>query len=83
MSGSLISNLTRRPTPEPSDAGSHDMEVEELVFDDYQDASSFQETTHRDDDGTSASLNPASVGLGRNVTDAHIEEVSIRCDRPF
>ncbi|KAI0716309.1 hypothetical protein C8Q76DRAFT_617655, partial [Earliella scabrosa] len=34
LSGSLISNLTKRPTPEPSDPGSHDVEIEGMIFDD-------------------------------------------------
>ncbi|KAI1784851.1 hypothetical protein LXA43DRAFT_900919 [Ganoderma leucocontextum] len=37
-SGTLISNLTRHPTPEPSDSGSQDAEIEDMVFDDIQDA---------------------------------------------
>ncbi|KAI0676623.1 hypothetical protein C8Q78DRAFT_960923 [Trametes maxima] len=33
LSGSLISNLSKRPTPEPSDVGSQGTEIDELAFD--------------------------------------------------
>ncbi|PIL23631.1 hypothetical protein GSI_14944 [Ganoderma sinense ZZ0214-1] len=36
-SGTLISNFTRHPTPEPSDAGSHDADIEDMTFDHIQD----------------------------------------------
>ncbi|KAI0349859.1 hypothetical protein OH77DRAFT_1158261 [Trametes cingulata] len=39
MSGSLISNLSKQPTPERSDAGSQGSDIEELVFDDMEDVS--------------------------------------------
>ncbi|KAI9060439.1 hypothetical protein FKP32DRAFT_1731405 [Trametes sanguinea] len=39
LSGSLISNLSKQPTPEPSDAGSQGSEVDELVYDDMEDSS--------------------------------------------
>ncbi|RDX42163.1 hypothetical protein OH76DRAFT_1488878 [Lentinus brumalis] len=34
LSGSLISNLTKRPTPEPSESGSHDAGIEDMIVDD-------------------------------------------------
>ncbi|KAI0367729.1 hypothetical protein BV20DRAFT_548113 [Pilatotrama ljubarskyi] len=39
LSGSLISNISKQPTPEPSDAGSQDSDVEELIFHDMKDVS--------------------------------------------
>ncbi|KAI0332908.1 hypothetical protein GY45DRAFT_1298398 [Cubamyces sp. BRFM 1775] len=39
LSGSLISNISKQPTPEPSDAGSQGSEIDELIFDEMEDAS--------------------------------------------
>ncbi|KAJ8495742.1 hypothetical protein ONZ51_g1523 [Trametes cubensis] len=38
LSGSLISNISKQPTPEPSDAGSQESEIDELIFDEMEDA---------------------------------------------
>ncbi|KAI0764507.1 hypothetical protein BD413DRAFT_638027 [Trametes elegans] len=39
LSGSLISNISKRPTPEPSDVSSHGSVAEEAMFDDVEDVS--------------------------------------------
>ena len=46
LSGSFISNLTKRPTPEPSESGSHDAEIEDMIFNDVSPARAY-----RGDDG--------------------------------
>ncbi|EJF57819.1 hypothetical protein DICSQDRAFT_157138 [Dichomitus squalens LYAD-421 SS1] len=64
LSGSLISNLTRRPTPEPSEPGSQYAEIEGLVFDDVQDDDDFSSlsSVHGHDDAVS-DFTPRKVGL--------------------
>ncbi len=48
-SGTLISNHTRHPTPEPSDAGSQDAEIEDMVFDHIQNTLSMTSSVDDED----------------------------------
>ena len=91
LSGSLISNLTRRPTPEPSDSGSQDAEIGELVFDSVQDDfSPFSGDQGHDDAASAMSTGPATPqptpqpnllnhdmnhATKRTMTNRHVEEV--------
>lgn len=49
-SGTLISNFTRHPTPEPSDAGSQDAGIEDMTFDHIQDTLSVNGNAIEDED---------------------------------
>ncbi|KAI0760032.1 hypothetical protein C8Q74DRAFT_1371997 [Fomes fomentarius] len=61
LSGSLISNLTRRPTPEPSDSGSHVAEIEDMIFNhDVSPARAYREDI--DDDTLFESLPDHGLG---------------------
>ena len=81
LSGSLISNLTKQPTPEPSEPGSHD--IEDTIFDDAHERLS--SPYHLQDDGDDVTFAPCVGAVQSTPMHANLDDLAVdsevQCER--